>query len=56
MGMRIGGGAAPAPAASQSSVAKWQQAQLMKTPAPSTPAPQPGKPTESLGNNVNTFA
>jgi hypothetical protein len=55
MGMRIAGGAPSAPVASQSSVAQWQlrllQAQAQPPAAPATP-----KPTETLGNNVNTFA
>ncbi len=55
MGMRIGGGTPSAPAASQSSVAQWQQrllqAQVQPPPAPVTP-----KPTATLGNNVNAFA
>ena len=56
MGMRIGGGTAPAPVATQSSVATWQQAQLLKSTPPPAPTPQVSKPTETMGNNVNTFA
>lgn len=56
MGMRIGGGSAPTSAASQSSVATWQQAQLLNAAKQPAAAPQPSKPTETLGNNVNTFA
>ena len=58
MGMRISGSGPPAQAVSQSSVAQWQQrmqlAQLQAQPQPV--APVAPKPTETLGNRVDTYA
>lgn len=57
MGMRISGGGSAAPVASQSTVAQWQQSAqlaLLQKAAPQPPVAP--KPTETLGNNVNTFA
>lgn len=55
MGMRIpGGGSTPAPV-SQSTVAQWQQRMQQAVPLPPPPPVVP-KPTETLGNSVNTFA
>lgn len=59
MGMRIGTSSPPSAPVTQSSTAQWQQAQLQQLTqsASVTPsAPQPSKPTATLGNNLNTFA
>ena len=55
MGMRISSGGA-APAASQSSVAQWQQQQVKTLTQAATPVSAPSKPTATLGNNLNVVA
>ncbi len=58
MGMRISsGGAPPAQAVSQSSVAQWQQRIQQAQPKPAAPEPQVvPKPTATLGNRIDTHA
>ena len=55
MGMRIGGGSAPSPVVSQSSVAQWQQSQAVKSPASQVQSAAPA-PTETKGKSVNVYA